>query len=87
MVLGIATAATIFNTVFSKTSGGLTLKIYRPELEPIFMKSYGAAMTAGAIIAAAGVVISFLRGSEDGLREKILDDEVEAKNDIENGQS
>ncbi len=87
MVLGIATAATIFNTVFSKTSGELTLKIYRPELEAIFMKSYGAAMTAGAIIAAAGVVISFLRGSEDGLREKILDDEVEAKNDIENGQS
>ncbi|MDM8517633.1 MFS transporter [Desulfobacterales bacterium HSG16] len=77
MILGIAAAATIFNTVFFEMSGGLTLKIYRPELEQVFMKSYSAAMTAGAVIASIGVVISFLRGPEDDLREKILEDDAE----------
>jgi len=64
MVLGVATAGAIFNNVFYQLSGGLNLKGYAPRLQGIFMEAFHHAMLAGAILAALGMVISYLRGPE-----------------------
>lgn len=64
MVLGIALAAAVFNTVFAELTGGLDLKVYRPELRPAFMTAFRAAMTAGGLLAGFGVPITYLRGPE-----------------------
>ena len=64
MVIGIALAGAVFNTVFRDLSGGLTLKIYKPELEPIFMAAFKSTMLAGAIFSAFGIVVSYMRGKE-----------------------
>jgi EmrB/QacA subfamily drug resistance transporter len=64
MVLGVALAGLIFNSTFRTLSGGLTLKVYQPELESIFMTAFKYAMRSGGLIAAIGIIVSFLRGSE-----------------------
>jgi MFS family permease len=65
MVLGVATAGAIFNNVFHQLSGGLSLKEYDPSMQTIFMQAFHHAMLAGAILAAVGMVVSFLRGPEE----------------------
>jgi EmrB/QacA subfamily drug resistance transporter len=64
MVLGVAMAGAIFNSRFYTLSGGLDLKVYRPELEPVFMSAFRYALCAGGIAAAIGMIVAFLRGSE-----------------------
>ncbi|HID30065.1 MAG TPA: DHA2 family efflux MFS transporter permease subunit [Desulfobacterales bacterium] len=64
MVIGVALAGAIFNSTFYALSGGLSLKVYRPELAPIFMSSFRYAMAAGGAVAVIGAVLAFLRGAE-----------------------
>jgi EmrB/QacA subfamily drug resistance transporter len=64
MVLGVAIAGAIFNSVFYNLSNGLSLKEYHPPLEGIFMESFHFVMRAGGFIAILGMLISFLRGPE-----------------------
>ncbi len=65
MALGIALSGAIFNSTFHTLSGGLSLKVYRPELEPIFMEAFRYAMIAGTIVAGIGMILAFLRGPEN----------------------
>lgn len=66
MVLGVAMSGLIFNSIFHSLSGGLTLKVYKPEMEVFFMTAFKWAMLAGGIVAATGVIVAFLRGPEAG---------------------
>jgi MFS family permease len=71
MVLGVAIAGAIFNSVFYQLSEGLSLKEYQPALEEIFMKSFHFVMKAGGFIAILGMIIAFLRGPEQpGLKKQ-----------------
>lgn len=65
MVLGVAGAGAIFNSAFHALSGGLSLKVYEPQLEVIFMDAFHYAMLAGCILAGIGIAVSFIRGHED----------------------
>jgi len=69
MVLGVAIAGAIFNSVFYNLSGGLSLKEYQPALEEIFMKSFHFVMAGGGIIAILGMIVALLRGPEQISRE------------------
>ena len=64
MVLGVAIAGAIFNSVFYSLSDGLSLKEYHPALEEFFMGSFHFVMLAGGFIAIIGMIIAFLRGPE-----------------------
>ena len=64
MVLGVAIAGAIFNSVFYNLSNGLSLREYHPALEEIFMESFHFVMMAGGFIAILGMIIAFLRGPE-----------------------
>ncbi len=66
MVIGVALSGLIFNSIFHTLSGGLTLKVYKPELEAFFMTSFKWAMLTGGSVAGIGVIVSFLRGPEPG---------------------
>jgi EmrB/QacA subfamily drug resistance transporter len=70
MVLGVAIAGAIFNSVFFTLSNGLSLKEYHPSLEEIFMESFHIVMLAGGFIAILGMVIAFLRGPEQSALKK-----------------
>jgi EmrB/QacA subfamily drug resistance transporter len=70
MVLGVAIAGAIFNSVFFTLSNGLSLKEYHPSLEEIFMESFHIVMLAGGFIAILGMAISFLRGPEQSALKK-----------------
>jgi len=64
MVLGVAIAGAIFNSVFYNLSNGLSLKEYHPGLEGIFMESFRIVMLGGGIVAVLGMIVSYLRGPE-----------------------
>jgi EmrB/QacA subfamily drug resistance transporter len=64
MVMGVAIAGAIFNSVFYNLSDGLSLKEYQPGLEGIFMDSFHFVMMGGGFIAVIGMIIAFLRGPE-----------------------
>ena len=64
MVMGVALAGAIFNTYFHILSGGLSLKVYRPELSPIFMSSFRYGVAAGGVVAVIGAILAFFRGPE-----------------------
>lgn len=66
MVLGVALSGAMFNSTFQRMNHGVGLKLYRPALEAVFMKSFHTAMLAGVTIAVGGVLISYLRGPEPG---------------------
>ena len=70
MVLGVAIAGAIFNSVFFTLSNGLSLKEYHPSLEEIFMESFHIVMLAGGFIAILGMIIAFLRGPEQSALKK-----------------
>ncbi len=62
--MGVALAELIFSSMFSALSGGHSLKVYKPELEPIFMGAFRYAMLAAGLVAAIGIIVAFLRGPE-----------------------
>ena len=64
MVMGVAIAGAISNSVFYRLSSGLSMKEYHPALEGIFMESFHYVMTAGGFIAILGMIVAFLRGPE-----------------------
>ena len=64
MVLGVALAGLVFNSIFNTLSGGLIFKIYVPEHESAFMTAFQYAMISSAVVTGIGVIITFLRGSE-----------------------
>lgn len=64
MVTGVALAGLIFSSVFNELSHGLSLKNYSDLLEPFFMAGFHRAMMAGAVIALAGSVLSYMRGPD-----------------------
>ncbi len=64
MVIGVAFAGLIFSSVFNELSHGLSLKSYSDLLEPFFMAGFHRSMMAGAVIALAGSVLSYMRGSD-----------------------
>jgi MFS family permease len=66
MVIGVATAALIFNGTFRSLNSGQSLKIYTPALETSFMSAFQKSMLAGAAVAACGVVVAYLRGRDSG---------------------
>lgn len=66
MVLGVALSGAIFNATFSRLSGGMVLKEYRPQLQGVFMESFRMAMYCGVILASAGMVVAFMRGKQKG---------------------
>jgi EmrB/QacA subfamily drug resistance transporter len=69
MVLGVAIAGAIFNSVFYSLSGGQSLKVYQPDLEEFFMRSFHFVMAGGGIIAILGMIVALLRGPEQISRE------------------
>jgi MFS family permease len=64
MVLGVATSALIFNSIFQSLSGGLPFKVYHSALEPHFMTAFRYALQAGGLVAVGGVIVTYLRGHE-----------------------
>jgi MFS family permease len=64
MAIGVAQAGLIFNSTFYRLSGGLSLRVYRPDLESFFMAAFRNAMLAGGIVALVGVIIAYFRGPE-----------------------
>jgi len=64
MVLGVALAELIFNSIFRSLSGGFGMKAYQPEMEPFFMTAFQVAMLGSCTIAGIGAAVSFLRGPE-----------------------
>ena len=64
MVLGVALAGLVFNSIFNSLSGGIYFKVYMPEQKNAFMTAFQYAMVSGAGITGVGVIISFLRGAD-----------------------
>jgi MFS family permease len=62
MVMGIAIAGSVFNTIFHQLSGGIHLKAYQPSMESAYMTAFHYAMLTGAVVAAIGVPVAFSRG-------------------------
>lgn len=68
MIIGIALAGLIFNTIFFKLSGGAGMKDYTPLMESYFMSAFHCAMFAGALLSGVGIIISFLRGNDSYIK-------------------
>lgn len=64
MVVGVTQASAIFNGIFSRLSGGLSLQDYSPQLAGVFVQSFRYALAAGGLIALCGAIFSVLRGPE-----------------------
>jgi len=64
MVFGVAMAGAIFHGVFQTLSDGAALGQYNPRLAPAFRAAFDWAMTAGAMTAAIGMVLAYLRGPD-----------------------
>ncbi len=70
MVLGVALAGLVFNSIFNTLSGGLIFKIYVPEHESAFMTAFQYAMVSGAVVTGVGVIVTFLRGSDSNRKQE-----------------
>lgn len=64
MVFGVALAGTVFNLIFTRLTGGESLKVFRPELTPHFMAAFKTAMQVGSGMTAVGVGVAYLRGRD-----------------------
>ncbi len=64
MVIGVALAGLVFNSIFYSLTGGLSLKEYLPEMEPSFMTAFKYAMMSGGMVTAVGSVVSYFRGPD-----------------------
>lgn len=65
MVIGVALAGLVFNSIFRSLSGGLSLNVYSPQMEPFFMAAFQTAMKVGAGVAFIGILVAYLRGNEE----------------------
>jgi len=65
MVMGVALAGLIFTSSFSGLTQGATLENYVPAMEPFFIKSFQRTMSAGVLVAVAGVLVTIARGAEN----------------------
>jgi len=64
MVIGVALSGLIFNYMFYKNSGGLSLNLYNPQLESVFIKAFKSALISGIFLTVPGIILSFIRGKE-----------------------
>jgi EmrB/QacA subfamily drug resistance transporter len=64
MVIGVATASTLFTTSFAHLTLGAGLDSYIPAMAPHFMLSFQRVMALGAFMALIGVGVTFARGKE-----------------------
>lgn len=62
MLLGISLATLVFARIFSRQTGGLDLRDYRPEQAEAFLAALRGALIAAAIIGLAGAALSWSRG-------------------------
>lgn len=72
MVIGVALAGLVFTSKFRSLSGGQSLAAYSDILEAPFMSAFQWAMRTGCIVACAGAVVAFLRGSERAVRQPVI---------------
>ena len=62
MVTGVALSGLTFSHTFTRLSGGLNANVYHPQLQPIFLEAFHAAMMAGTVLVAAGWMLTLFRG-------------------------
>jgi len=62
MVIGVAQAGAIFNSTFSRLTGGETFRSYTNSLEPAFMSAFRLSLVAAAGVAIIGAVLALMRG-------------------------
>jgi len=62
MVIGVAQAGAIFNSTFSRLTGGETFRSYTDSLEPAFMSAFKLSLVAAAGVAIIGAVLAMMRG-------------------------
>ena len=67
MVTGVALSGLIFSHTYTRLSGGLNANVYEPTLQPVFMNAFHSAMLAGAVLVAAGWILTLFRGRGDAL--------------------
>ena len=70
MVLGVALAGLVFNSMFGALSGGLSFKVYVAEQKSAFMTAFQYAMVSGAVVTGVGVIVTFLRGSDSNRKQE-----------------
>ena len=70
MVLGVALAGLVFNSMFNALNGGLSFKVYAPEQKSAFMTAFQYAMVSGAVVTGVGVIVTFLRGSDSNRKQE-----------------
>ncbi len=70
MLIGTALAGLIFSVFFSRLTGGLDMKDCTPEYTPQFLMALKRTFQAAALLAAAGMAASWLRGKKkaEGIR-------------------
>lgn len=64
MVIGVAIAGLVFTTSFSNLTQGATLEQYNAAMHMFFMVSFKRTIAAGAVIALAGMAVTWARGAE-----------------------
>ncbi|BCO07822.1 hypothetical protein GF1_01980 [Desulfolithobacter dissulfuricans] len=64
MLLGTALAALLFSWYFSRLTGGLDMKDYRPELAPAFLSALRRTFQVGCLLAFGAVAASWNRGEK-----------------------
>ncbi|WP_456388639.1 MFS transporter [Desulfolithobacter sp.] len=64
MLLGTALAALLFTWYFSRLTGGLDMKDYRPDLAPEFLKALNRTFQVGCLLAFGSVTASWCRGEK-----------------------
>ena len=71
MVLGVALAGLVFTFSFSGLSGGAILEGYQQAMVPFFMISFKRVMIMGAVLASVGLFITWARGKEQVVPDKV----------------
>ena len=64
MVMGISIVGLIFSSTYANLTGGASLENYSNEMVSFFMTAFKRAMTAGAVIASLGIILSHMRGKD-----------------------
>ncbi len=70
MLAGTALAGLVFSLYFSRLTGGMDMKDFKPLYTPQFMVAMRRAFQAAAILAAVAMAASWWRGKESVIREE-----------------